>query len=61
MHPKLGYIVNLAVTIICLFIFPEFILKSHPIYALIIGAILAIIINTVLGAKWRPWKSIKSE
>ncbi|SEG87702.1 hypothetical protein SAMN04487919_15413 [Bacillus sp. ok061] len=53
-RPKLGYIVNLVITVICIYIFPMFILKNHPFYGFILGLILAIIINSLLGAKWSP-------
>ncbi|KQL50423.1 hypothetical protein AN964_22440 [Heyndrickxia shackletonii] len=60
MPPKLSYLVNLVVTVVCIVIFPMFILKSHPIIAFILGVIIATIINSILGARWRPWKTIKS-
>lgn len=53
-RPKLGYIVNLVVTAICIIVFPMFVLKSHPFYGFILGLILATIINSFLGAKWMP-------
>lgn len=59
MKPKLSYIVNLLVTMICIIILPVFIMKSHPFYGFLIGLILVVIINSLIGAKWRPWKSIK--
>ncbi|QFF98453.1 hypothetical protein PB01_06220 [Psychrobacillus glaciei] len=59
MKPRLTYIVNLVVTVICIMIFPIFIMKSHPFYGFVIGIILATILNRLLGAKWRPGKLIK--
>ncbi|SDN96025.1 hypothetical protein [Bacillus sp. OK048] len=53
-HPRLGYIVNFVITVICIFVVPMFILKNHPFYGFIVGVILATIINSLLGAKWIP-------
>lgn len=59
-RPKLGYAVNLIITIICISVFPLFILKDNPFYGFIIGVVLAFIINSLLGANWTPeWKLFK--
>lgn len=60
-YPKLGYIVNLVVDIICLSIVPLFILKNHPFYGFIVGIILSVVINELLGAYWRPWRLISKK
>lgn len=57
-RPKLGYIVNLLVTVICICVFPIFILKDNPFLGFVIGVILALIINTLLGAKWVPERKL---
>ncbi|MBG9455978.1 hypothetical protein ABE61_18515 [Lysinibacillus sphaericus] len=57
-RPKLGYIVNLVVTVVCIMILPMYILKSHPFYGFILGLILATIINSLLGAKWMPERKL---
>jgi hypothetical protein len=58
-NKKLSYILNLVISVICIWILPSFIFKNHPLLALIVGFMAAGFICNLVGAYWRPWKSIK--
>lgn len=58
-NKKLSYLLDLFICAICLFILPNYILPNHPIASFITCFVIAIISCKILGAFWRPWKSIK--
>jgi len=57
--PKLSYVLDLIILIVCLWVLPNYILKSHPIWSLIVSFLIAIVVSSILGAKWQPWKLTK--
>jgi hypothetical protein len=58
-NKKLSYFLDVIICIICLWILPNYLLTSHPVWSFIISLIIGAIISEIVGAKWRPWNSIK--
>lgn len=58
-NKKLSYILDLLVTIVCVGVLPNYILKGHPFLGVGVGIIVAVVICNLIGAYWTPWKSIK--
>jgi putative flippase GtrA len=58
-NKKFSYILDLIVTVICVWILPNYILKDHQFLAIVVGIIVAVVINSFIGGYWRFWKQIR--